>query len=110
MLYILSLIIAIGVINFPVGVLIYWFTSNLWSMGQQFYVIRRNPAPGTPAYVAWEERHQRHQRHHTEAAPAVESTRRGVAVAESNGNGTTPPPRAAPHASCGSSRASRPGR
>jgi YidC/Oxa1 family membrane protein insertase len=25
-------------------------------MGQQFYVIRRNPAPGTPAYDAWEER------------------------------------------------------
>jgi YidC/Oxa1 family membrane protein insertase len=25
-------------------------------MGQQFYVIRRNPAPGTPAYEAWEAR------------------------------------------------------
>jgi YidC/Oxa1 family membrane protein insertase len=25
-------------------------------MGQQFYVIRRNPAPGTPAYDAWEAR------------------------------------------------------
>jgi YidC/Oxa1 family membrane protein insertase len=25
-------------------------------MAQQFYVIRRNPAPGTPAYEAWEER------------------------------------------------------
>ena len=36
--------------------LIYWFTSNLWTMGQQFYVIRRNPAPGTPAYDAWEAR------------------------------------------------------
>jgi YidC/Oxa1 family membrane protein insertase len=36
--------------------LIYWFTSNLWTMGQQFYVIRRNPAPGTPAYDAWEVR------------------------------------------------------
>jgi YidC/Oxa1 family membrane protein insertase len=35
-------------------VLIYWFASNLWTMGQQFYVIRRNPAPGTPAYDAWE--------------------------------------------------------
>ncbi len=56
MLYVFPLIFAVGGINFPVGVLIYWFTSNLWTMGQQFYVIRRNPAPGTPAYGAWEER------------------------------------------------------
>ncbi|MCW2811676.1 MAG: putative rane protein, partial [Friedmanniella sp.] len=56
MLYLFPLIFAIGGINFPVGVLIYWFTSNLWTMGQQFYVIRRNPAPGTPAYDAWEQR------------------------------------------------------
>ena len=56
MLYVFPLIFAVGGINFPVGVLIYWFTSNLWTMGQQFYVIRRNPAPGTPAYTAWEPR------------------------------------------------------
>ncbi len=56
MLYLFPIIFAVGGINFPVGVLIYWFTSNLWTMGQQFYVIRRNPAPGTPAYDAWEER------------------------------------------------------
>jgi YidC/Oxa1 family membrane protein insertase len=56
MLYLFPLIFAVGGINFPVGVLIYWFTSNLWTMAQQFYVIRRNPAPGTPAFDAWEER------------------------------------------------------
>ncbi len=56
MLYLFPIIFAVGGINFPVGVLIYWFTSNLWTMGQQFYVIRRNPAPGTPAFDAWEAR------------------------------------------------------
>jgi YidC/Oxa1 family membrane protein insertase len=60
MLYAFPVIFAIGGINFPVGVLIYWFTSNLWTMAQQFYVIRRNPAPGTPAYDAWEERRRAH--------------------------------------------------
>src|SRR5215207_2326553 len=60
MLYVFPLIFAVGGINFPVGVLIYWFTSNLWTMGQQFYVIRRNPAPGTPAYDAWEARRRAH--------------------------------------------------
>ena len=39
-------------VNFPIGVLIYWFTTNLWSMGQQFYVIRRMPAPGSEAEAA----------------------------------------------------------
>jgi YidC/Oxa1 family membrane protein insertase len=56
LLYVLPLVFAIGGIAFPIGVLIYWTTSNLWTMGQQFYVIRRNPAPGTPAFKAKEQR------------------------------------------------------
>ena len=70
MLYLFPLIFAIGGINFPVGVLIYWFASNLWTMGQQFYVIRRNPAPGTPAYDAWEERRKAKGKSLTEAIVA----------------------------------------
>jgi YidC/Oxa1 family membrane protein insertase len=56
LLYVFPFIFAIGGINFPLGVLIYWLTTNLWSMGQQFYVIRNNPQPGTPAFEAWEAR------------------------------------------------------
>jgi YidC/Oxa1 family membrane protein insertase len=56
LLYVLPLVFAVGGIAFPVGVLFYWTTSNLWTMGQQFYVIRNNPAPGTPAFKAKEER------------------------------------------------------
>jgi YidC/Oxa1 family membrane protein insertase len=56
LLYVLPLVFAVGGIAFPIGVLIYWTTSNLWTMGQQFYVIRRNPAPGTPAFKAKEQR------------------------------------------------------
>ena len=32
------------------GVLIYWSTTNFWTWGQQYYVIKRNPTPGSPAY------------------------------------------------------------
>ncbi|MCP4742676.1 MAG: membrane protein insertase YidC [Actinomycetales bacterium] len=56
LLYVFPLVFAIGGVNFPIGVLIYWFTTNLWSMGQQFYVIRNNPQPGTPAFEAKEAR------------------------------------------------------
>ncbi|HSE10031.1 MAG TPA: membrane protein insertase YidC [Nocardioidaceae bacterium] len=56
LLYVLPIVFAVGGIAFPIGVLIYWTTSNLWTMGQQFYVIRNNPAPGTPAAKAKAER------------------------------------------------------
>ncbi len=56
LLYVLPVVFAVGGVAFPLGVLIYWTTSNLWTMGQQFYVIRRNPAPGTPAFKAKQER------------------------------------------------------
>src|SRR3954469_7469014 len=56
LLYVLPLVFAVGGIAFPIGVLLYWTTSNLWTMGQQFYVIRNNPAPGTPAFEAKQKR------------------------------------------------------
>jgi YidC/Oxa1 family membrane protein insertase len=60
LLYILPVVFAVGGVAFPLGVLFYWTTSNLWTMGQQFYVIRNNPAPGTPAFKAKQERDARH--------------------------------------------------
>jgi YidC/Oxa1 family membrane protein insertase len=59
MMYIFPVMFALGGLNFPIGVLIYWFTTNLWTMGQQFWVIRNNPQPGTPAALAAEERRAR---------------------------------------------------
>ena len=56
LLYVLPVVFAVGGIAFPIGLLIYWTTSNLWTLGQQLYVIRNNPAPGTPAMRAKEER------------------------------------------------------
>ncbi len=51
MLYLFPVIFAVSGVNFPVGVLIYWSTTNLWTWGQQFYVIKRNPTPGSPAFM-----------------------------------------------------------
>ncbi|RAX48447.1 membrane protein insertase YidC [Arthrobacter sp. AQ5-05] len=49
MLYILPLVFGIGGINFPIGVLIYWTATNVWTLAQQYYVIRNNPTPGSQA-------------------------------------------------------------
>jgi YidC/Oxa1 family membrane protein insertase len=62
LLYILPVVFAVSGVAFPIGVLIYWTVSNLWTMGQQFYVIRRNPAPGTPAFHAKQLRDAKHGR------------------------------------------------
>ena len=50
MLYVFPVIFAVTGVNFPVGVLLYWSTTNLWTFGQQYYVIKRNPTPGSPAF------------------------------------------------------------
>lgn len=59
MLYAFPLIFAVSGVNFPIGVLIYWSTTNLWTWGQQFYVIKRNPTPGSPAYTELEAKRAR---------------------------------------------------
>ncbi|MGW1088335.1 membrane protein insertase YidC [Streptomyces sp. NPDC002596] len=56
LMYIFPLIFAVMGINFPVGVLVYWLTTNVWTMGQQMYVINQNPTPGSKAQNQYLER------------------------------------------------------
>ena len=70
MLYLFPVIFAVSGVNFPVGVLIYWSTTNLWTWGQQFYVIKRNPTPGSPAY----EELQRKRAHKAKLDGKVQTT------------------------------------
>ncbi len=90
LLYVLPVVFGVGGVAFPIGVVIYWTTSNAWTMGQQFYVIRNNPAPGTPAFKAREERLARKGKARTAPAgggsggggPEGGSADSGVAVKE----------------------------
>lgn len=59
LMYVLPLVFAFSGVNFPIGVLVYWSTSNLWSMGQQWWVIRNNPTPGSEAERIYKERQAR---------------------------------------------------
>ncbi|MFD7534162.1 membrane protein insertase YidC [Streptomyces sp. NPDC059819] len=49
LMYVFPVMFAVMGINFPVGVLVYWLTTNVWTMGQQMYVINQNPTPGSKA-------------------------------------------------------------
>lgn len=56
LMYVFPIMFAVFGVNFPVGVLLYWLTTNIWTMGQQLYVIQRNPTPGSLAFTARQER------------------------------------------------------
>jgi YidC/Oxa1 family membrane protein insertase len=85
LLYVLPVVFAVSGVNFPIGVLLYWLTTNVWSMGQQFYVIRRMPAPGSPAEKALQERRRKHGR-----APLETSTDEESAPVPSSGQRVQP--------------------
>jgi YidC/Oxa1 family membrane protein insertase len=48
LMLLLPLFFVVIVISFPAGLLVYWITTNLWTMGQQ-YTVRRMIGPPTPA-------------------------------------------------------------
>jgi YidC/Oxa1 family membrane protein insertase len=52
MLYMLPFIYVISGPGMPIGVLTYWLTTNVWTFGQQFLVIRKMPTPGSAAETA----------------------------------------------------------
>lgn len=80
MMYLLPVIFAVSGVNFPIGVLVYWTVTNLWSMGQQFYTIRRSPTPGSDAAKALEAR--RGQKAIATAGEAIADGEAGTTVVE----------------------------
>ena len=50
MLWIFPIMFAISGVSFPLGVMFYWLVSNFWTMGQQYFVIKRMPVPGSLAH------------------------------------------------------------
>ncbi|MFH8219397.1 membrane protein insertase YidC [Streptomyces sp. NPDC018057] len=64
LMYVFPIMFAFFGIRFPVGVLVYWLTTNVWTMGQQMYVIHNNPTPGSKAQAAYLERLYKHVTHH----------------------------------------------
>lgn len=49
MMYMLPFIYVITGPGMPIGVLMYWLTTSLWTLGQQLIVVLTYPTPGSPA-------------------------------------------------------------
>jgi YidC/Oxa1 family membrane protein insertase len=77
----MPLVFVLFVINFPAGVLVYWITTNTWTMAQQF-VIRRRIGPVQSATAG--------------AATATSVVPAGKAASKrgADGNGASPPDKA----------------
>lgn len=80
LLYVFPLIFLFSGVYFPLGTVLYWLVSNFWTMGQQLFVIRRMPSPGTEA--------ERVQRERLEA----KARRKGLALPTAEPEKETPPP------------------
>jgi len=80
LLYGSPIMLAVFGFRFPIAVLIYWLTTNLWSMGQQFYVIKKMP-PLKP-----------------DASGRLPGARPATATATAAAGGRPTPPRPAPGA------------
>jgi YidC/Oxa1 family membrane protein insertase len=54
MMFVLPLIFVPFILNFPAGLILYWITTNIWTIGQQFAIQKLVPAPhvATPEEVA----------------------------------------------------------
>jgi YidC/Oxa1 family membrane protein insertase len=49
LMLLLPLFFVIFIINYPAGLIVYWVTTNAWTMAQQFVIKRRLGPPGPPA-------------------------------------------------------------
>lgn len=52
MLYVMPVMLTVFALNFPVGVLLYWVTTNLWTIGQQWMMFRNIRPPEVKAAKA----------------------------------------------------------
>ncbi|WP_439693198.1 membrane protein insertase YidC [Curtobacterium sp. SP.BCo] len=82
MLYILPLVFVISGLSFPLGVMFYWLASNIWTMAQQYFVIRSMPTPGSEAALAREARLAKKAQRRGAATPVLAEAGAGAGAAE----------------------------
>ncbi|WIE72174.1 membrane protein insertase YidC [Curtobacterium sp. MCJR17_020] len=82
MLYILPLVFVISGLSFPLGVMFYWLASNLWTMAQQYFVIRSMPTPGSEAALAREARLAKKAQRRGISNPVLAEAGAGAGAAE----------------------------
>jgi YidC/Oxa1 family membrane protein insertase len=84
MMLLIPIVFVVILYRYPAGLLVYWITTNLWTVGQQFVIRRRMPPP-KPEVPAGESN-----------GKPTRSIRQALADATSGGAGAKPAPAGAP--------------
>ena len=87
MMTVMPIFFAFTGIQFQIGVLVYWVTTNLWTMGQQFFTIRNMPAPGSEAEKKY--RARINAKRARKGLPSLEEEERAEAIAKAEAEGRT---------------------
>src|SRR5919201_3226160 len=49
LLFLFPIVFSVIIIRFPAGLIVYWITTNIWTVGQQLFIRRFLPPPEPPA-------------------------------------------------------------
>ena len=92
MMFVLPLIFVPFIISFPAGLILYWITTNVWTIGQQFAIQKIIPVPvaATPEGAAAVRRNRRHRPR--KRSGGAEGRRRGRYPSHSTCSGGSPRP------------------
>jgi YidC/Oxa1 family membrane protein insertase len=87
LMLLLPIVFVVILYRYPAGLLVYWITSNLWTIGQQYLIKKRMPPPPKPEPV----KATGNGKPARSLKPALAGG--GVAGPEPNGRSGGPPPR-----------------
>jgi YidC/Oxa1 family membrane protein insertase len=88
LMLLLPLVFVVILFRYPAGLLVYWITTNLWTIGQQFLIRRHMGPPAAPAPPAVGASNGKPDR---AVKPALAGV--GVGAADTAGSSPPPPPR-----------------
>ena len=97
LLLLLPVVFVVILYRYPAGLLVYWITTNLWTIGQQFFIRRRMPPPARadPAQGGGAGGSPNGKPSVPGGGPKAQPALAGASVSGASGGGTpatTPPP------------------
>jgi YidC/Oxa1 family membrane protein insertase len=91
LMLLLPIVFVVILYRYPAGLLVYWITTNLWTIGQQYVIKRRMPPPAAAAEPAKPAKTVENGKPARAAKPALAGG--GVTDTGPNGRAGSPPPR-----------------
>ncbi len=92
LMLLLPVVFVVILYRYPAGLLVYWITTNLWTIGQQYFIRRRMPPPQKPDLTQGSANGKPDRTLKPALAGAGVAGASGSAAGASDGSGASPPP------------------